>query len=193
MNWWTWRDVHGSLIERLEGRLLDVSASGCRLETGRALEVGSVGVIEIRDLNRPVAEAARVCGITERPGAAARFVLHLEFLPLALERRAPASVAVCNSDLAAADQVLPRSGERSDSNPTKGAVARQELAVVESESGQNRPENQQFEAIAQTAEALAAALNYSRPMVHGRMGRDYRCQREPSAFSGTTKFRADDL
>jgi hypothetical protein len=193
MSWWTWRDVHGSLIERLEGRLLDVSVSGCRLETGRALEVGSVGVIEIRDLNRPIAEAARVCGITERPGAAARFVLHLEFLPLALERRAPASVVVCSSGLTAIDQVLPRSGERSDSNPTKGAAALPQVAVVESETGRNRPENPQSEAIMPTAEALATALNYSRPTVHGRMGRDYRCQREPSAFSGTTRVRADDL
>jgi hypothetical protein len=192
MSWWTWRDVHGTLIERVEGRLLDVSASGCRLESARTLEVGSVGVIEIRDLDRPIAEAARVCNTIERRGAAARYVLHLEFLPIAFERRAPASVAVCDGDNALVDQVLPRFGERSDSSPTKGAQRQPGVADANSLIDANRPENTASEAITQTAEALADALNYSRPVIRGRIGRDYRCQREPSAFSGTTRVRADD-
>ena len=45
MTWWTWRDVQGTVIERVEGRLIDLSASGCRLEAAAALEVGSIGVI----------------------------------------------------------------------------------------------------------------------------------------------------
>jgi hypothetical protein len=193
MTWWTWRDVHGTVVERLEGRLLDVSASGCRVETDTSLEVGSVGVIEIRDLPTPIAEAARVCRTTERPGASARYVLQLEFLPLPLERRAPARVAVCNGEYTSADQVLPGHGERSGSSPTSdathGGMVTVDLAAQRADSPESHPEAP----MAGTAEPLAEALNYERPVHRGRMGRDHRCQREPSAFSGTSWIRADDL
>lgn len=94
MTWWTWDDVHGSLVERVEGQLLDIGAGGCRLETAVPLDVGSVGVVEVGGLESPVAEAARVCHVIERPGAAARYVLQVQFLPLPLAARAPARVAV---------------------------------------------------------------------------------------------------
>ena len=192
MNWWTWRDMHGAVIERVEGRLLDISASGCRLESASTLEVGSVGVIEIRDLATPIAEAARVCHTIERPGAFARYVLQLEFLPLPLERRAPASVAVCNSDRIAVDQLLPGSGERSDSDLTNGALRKGATAAGAVIDPAEALKTQQSAAITETAEALADTLNYGRPVTRGRMGHDSRCQREPSAFSGTTWIRAED-
>ena len=192
MTWWTWRDVQGTVVERLEGRLLDVSASGCRMETDTSLEVGSVGVIEIRDLQTPIAEAARVCRTTERPGASARYVLQLEFLPLPLERRAPARVAVSNGDHASADRVLPGSGERSGSKPTSdaphaGPMTRQPAADCE-DSRESREEAP----LAGQGQPLAEALNYERPVHRSRMGRGHRCQREPSAFGGTSWYRADD-
>jgi len=192
MNWWTWRDVHGAVIERVEGRLLDISASGCRLESASTLEVGSVGVIEIRDLERPIAEAARVCHAIERPGAFARYVLQLEFLPLPLEHRAPASVAVCTGDHSVVDQVLPGLGERSDPSPTNDALTAGVTADGTAQRVGEAPEIAPSTPITETAEALANALNYRRPVTRGRMGHDIRCQREPSAFSGTTWIRADD-
>jgi hypothetical protein len=192
MTWWTWRDVQGTVVERLEGRLLDVSASGCRVETDTSLAVGSVGVIEIRDLPAPIAEAARVCRTTERPGASARYVLQLEFLPLPLERRAPARVAVCSCDYASADQVLPGHGERSGSSPTSDTHHGGPVTTGPATHGADSPELQPEAPMARTAEPLAAALKHERPVYRGRMGRDRRCQREPSAFSGTTWLRADD-
>jgi hypothetical protein len=192
MTWWAWRDVQGTVVERLEGRLLDVSASGCRMETDTSLEVGSVGVIEIRDLPTPIAEAARVVRTTERPGASARYVLQLEFLPLPLERRAPARVAVSNGEHASADQVLPGHGERSGSSPTSEARLGGPVTVGPVAHREDSPELQPEAPTARTAEPLAEALRYERPVHRGRMGRDYRCQREPSAFSGTSWIRADD-
>lgn len=94
MTWWTWDDAHGSLVERVEGQLLDIGAGGCRLETAVPLDIGSVGVVEIGGLEAPVAEAVRVCHMIERPGAAARYVLQVQFLPLPLSLRAPARVAM---------------------------------------------------------------------------------------------------
>lgn len=130
MSWWTWRDAQGMVIERIEGRLLDVSASGCRLESTSTLEVGSVGVIEIQGLEAPIAEAARVCHTVERPGAATRYVLQLEFLPLPLAKRAPARAAV-------GGQVLVGSGERSGPSPTTRPAP---AVAVSRERQPDRPE-----------------------------------------------------
>ena len=41
-------------------------------------------VVEIQGPDASVAEVARVCDVSERPGAAARFLVRLEFLPIAL-------------------------------------------------------------------------------------------------------------
>src|SRR5262249_22944999 len=48
------------------------------------------GFVEIQSPDASLAEVARVCDVTERPGAAARFLVRLEFLPIAL----PAHVGV---------------------------------------------------------------------------------------------------
>ena len=112
MTWWTWRNVRGTVIERLEGQLLDVSASGCRLEAASMLEVGSVGVIEIGDLSTPIAEAARVCRVIDRPGASARYVLHLEFLPLPLS-------ASCSRSCRRVQWCRPRGGPSADGSRRK--------------------------------------------------------------------------
>lgn len=112
------RTVRGTAIDRIEGRLLDLSAGGCRLEAASPLDVGRIGVVEMRDLESPMAEGARVCRSIDRPGASARYVMQFEFVPLPLggfEARAH----VCNGVQPLAEQVLPGSGERSDSGPTK--------------------------------------------------------------------------
>ena len=188
MTWWTWQDVQGTVVERLEGRLLDVSASGCRVETDTSLEVGSVGVIEIRDLPAPIAEAARVCRTTERPGASARYVLQLEFLPLPLERRAPARVAVCNGDYASADQVLPGHGERSGSSPTNDAPHGAPVGVGPAANGADSQELQPETPMARTAEPLAEALNSERPVNRGRMGRATGASANPARSAAPPGF-----
>jgi hypothetical protein len=193
VTWWTWRHPRATVIERLEGRLLDVSASGCRLEAASMLEVGSVGVIEISGLSTPIAEAARVCRVTHRPGASARYVLHLEFLPLPLPRRAPARVAVCNGANLAEDQVLTACGERSDSGPTTAAVPRRATTAQNTGITRVTPETAIAAGIATAAEPLATELDSRAPVNRGRIGHGHRCHREPSAFSGTTWIRADDL
>ena len=192
MTWWTWRDVQGTVIDRVEGRLLDLSASGCRLETTSALEVGSMGVIEISDLPTPVAEAARVCRMTERPGAAARYVLQLEFLPLALAQRSPAHAAVAGANGSLPGHVLTGSGERSGSNPTTATVAFAGPASGVAAERENTPENAGIAAIDGSTDDLATTLNYLGSTGRGDNGRDRGCQREPSAFSGTNPIRADD-
>jgi hypothetical protein len=86
MSWWTWRDLRGALVERIHGHVLDVSASGCRVESDCSIAVGSIGLLEVCGLDKPVSRVARVRHTFERPGAAVRFVLHLEFLSLPATR-----------------------------------------------------------------------------------------------------------
>ena len=122
MSWWTWRDAHGTVIERIDGQLLDVSTSGCRLETTSPLPIGSVGVIELHDLPTAVVEAARVRHAFERPGAAVRHVLHFEFLPMPLPSRAPARAVVGAPAPSTVRGPLPGSGERSGPSPTTPTI-----------------------------------------------------------------------
>ena len=84
MSWWTWPALRGAVLEQIPGRLVDIGAGGCSLETSSRLTSGTFGFVEIQGPDASVAEVARVCDVTERPGAAARFIVRLEFLPIAL-------------------------------------------------------------------------------------------------------------
>ena len=90
MTWWTWPGLRGAVLERIPGELLDIGAGGCSLETSARLSSGTFGFVEIQGSDASIAEVARVCDVTERPGAAAPFLVRLEFLPIAL----PAHLAV---------------------------------------------------------------------------------------------------
>jgi len=90
VTWWTWPGLRGAVLEQIPGRLLDIGAGGCSLETSTRLASGTFGFVEVQGPDASIAEVARVCDITERPGAAARFLVRLEFLPIAL----PAALAV---------------------------------------------------------------------------------------------------
>ena len=96
MTWWTWPGLRGAVLEQIPGRLLDIGAGGCCLETPTRLASGTFGFVEVQGPDASIAEVARVCDVTERPGAAAPFLVRLEFLPIALpaglgasDRRAP--------------------------------------------------------------------------------------------------------
>lgn len=84
MSWWTWPALRGAVLEQIPGRLVDIGAGGCSLETSMRLRSGTFGFVEIQGPDASVAEVARVCDVTERPGAAAQFLVRLEFLPIAL-------------------------------------------------------------------------------------------------------------
>lgn len=83
MTWWTWPDLRGAVLERISGELVDIGAGGCSLETSTPLSTGTFGFVEIDVPDAALAEVVRVCHVTERPGAAARFLVRLEFVPVA--------------------------------------------------------------------------------------------------------------
>ena len=91
MTWWTWPELRGAVLEQIPGQLVDIGAGGCSLETSTRLASGTFGFVEIQGADASLAEVARVCDVTERPGAAARFLVRLEFLPIALPAHLGAS------------------------------------------------------------------------------------------------------
>lgn len=111
MTWWTWPGLRGAVLEQIPGRLVDIGAGGCSLETPTRLASGTFGFVEVQSPDASIAEVARVCDVTERPGAAAPFLVRLEFLPIALpaglgvsDRRTPMPV---DSLAAAAEKAGP--------------------------------------------------------------------------------------
>jgi len=84
VTWWTWPALRGAVLERVPGRLVDIGAGGCSLETRSRLSSGTCGFVEIQGPDASLAEVARVCDVIERPGASAPFLVRLEFLPIAL-------------------------------------------------------------------------------------------------------------
>ena len=91
MTWWTWPGLRGAVLEQIPGELLDIGAGGCSLETSIRLSAGTIGFVEIQGPDASIAEVARVCDVAERPGAAAPFLVRLEFLPVALPAHVGAS------------------------------------------------------------------------------------------------------
>lgn len=122
MSWWTWAGLRGAVLEQVPGRLVDISAGGCSVETTSSLGTGTFGVVEVEGLDASLAEVARVCNVTERPGAAAPFLVRLEFVPFALplQHAAGDRAAHAAAPLAAA-------GEKAGSNLT--LVRRDGVAV----------------------------------------------------------------
>lgn len=112
MSWWTWPALRGAVLEQIPGRLVDIGAGGCRLETSMRLSSGTFGFVEIQGPDASLAEVARVCEVTERAGAAAPFLVRLEFLPIALPAHLGGSDAAPTRDdgslAAAAEKAGPR-------------------------------------------------------------------------------------
>jgi hypothetical protein len=90
MTWWTWPGLRGAVLEQLPGRLVDIGVGGCSVETASRLGTGTFGFVEIDGPDATLAEVARVCDVTERPGAASPFLVRLEFLPIPLPQHSSA-------------------------------------------------------------------------------------------------------
>ena len=108
MTWWTWPGLRGAVLEQIPGRLLDIGAGGCCLETPTRLASGTFGFVEVQGPDASIAEVARVCDVTERPGAAAPFLVRLEFLPIAL----PAGLGVSDRRTRAPEGSLAAAAEK---------------------------------------------------------------------------------
>lgn len=108
MTWWTWPALRGAVLERIPGRLVEIGAGGCSLETASRLSSGTFGFVEIQSPDASLAEVARVCDVTERPGASAPFLVRLEFLPIAL----PAHMSVADRMPAAVEGSLAAAAEK---------------------------------------------------------------------------------
>ena len=153
MSWWTWPALRGAVLEQIPGRLVDIGAGGCSLETTTRLSSGTFGFVEIQGADASLAEVARVCDVTERPGHTSPFLVRLEFLPIALPAGLVASdrAVVSEGSLAAAAQ---------KAGPSLTLVRRRgSNGEVESVgSAQNRPDSHGYAERDEPREALAERL-----------------------------------
>jgi len=152
VSWWTWPGLRGAVLEEIPGRLVDISAGGCSVETTTRLGLGTFGFVEIEGPDASLAEVARVCSITERAGATAPFLVRLEFLPIALPvqvngDRAPRVVA----PLAAA-------GEKTGSSLTLVRRREQVVEAAGEQGAQNSPKDGAYSSSAAQGHPLADDL-----------------------------------
>jgi hypothetical protein len=153
VSWWTWPALRGAVLEQIPGRLVDIGAGGCSLETSTRLTSGTFGFVEIQGPDASLAEVARVCDVTERPGAAARFIVRLEFLPIALPSH------VWPSDRpAAAEGSLAGAAEKTGPSLTLVRRRRTDGAVESVNSAQNAPDSHGYAAAEFLGEPLAERL-----------------------------------
>lgn len=152
MTWWTWPGLRGAVLESVPGELVDIGAGGCSLETSTPLSSGSFGFVEVDGADGSIAEVARVCQVIERPGAAARFLVRLEFVPIALPTHAGASecldVAPAAS-LAAAEEKAGSSLTLVRRRNADGTVERVSSARNDAESHADADANAQEDALAE--------------------------------------------
>jgi hypothetical protein len=155
MSWWTWPALRGAVLEQIPGRLVDIGAGGCSLETPTRLASGTFGFVEIQGPDASLAEVARVCDITERPGAAARFLVRLEFLPIAL----PAHLGVSDRAPLAAAGSLAAAAEKAGHSLTLVRRRRADGEVESVSSAHNAPDSHGNAEPELPGETLAERLN----------------------------------
>jgi hypothetical protein len=154
MSWWTWPALRGAVLEQIPGRLVDIGAGGCSLETPTRLASGTFGFVEIQGTDASLAEVARVCDITERPGAAARFLVRLEFLPIAL----PAHLGVSDRAPLAAAGSLAAAAEKAGHSLTLVRRRRADGEVESVSSAHNAPDSHGYAEAEAPGEPLADRL-----------------------------------
>ena len=152
MSWWTWPSLRGAVLEQIPGRLVDIGAGGCSLETPTRLASGTFGFVEIQGPDASLAEVARVCDVTERPGAAARFIVRLEFLPIAL----PAHLGM--SDRTGAEGSLAAAAEKAGRSLTLVRRRGADGEVETVNSAHNAPDSHGYAASELPGEPLADHL-----------------------------------
>ena len=154
MSWWTWQGLRGAVLERIPGELVDIGAGGCSLETPARLSSGTFGFVEIQGPDASIAEVARVCDVTERPGAAARFLVRLEFLPIAL----PAHLGATDRAPARVEVSLAAAAEKAGPSLTLVRRRRQDGGVESLSSSHSEPDSHGYAEVEAPGEALAERL-----------------------------------
>jgi hypothetical protein len=154
VSWWTWPGLRGAVLERIPGRLMDIGAGGCSLETPTRLASGTFGFVEVQGPDASLAEVARVCDVTERPGAAARFLVRLEFLPIAL----PAHLGLSDRAPLAPEASLAAAAEKAGSSLTLVRRRGSNGEVESVTTAQNAPDSHGYAAADGPGETLADHL-----------------------------------
>jgi hypothetical protein len=154
VSWWTWPGLRGALLEHIPGRLVDIGAGGCSLETSTRLASGTFGFVEIQGADASLAEVARVCDVTERPGAAARFLVRLEFLPIAL----PAQLVASDRSPVPVERSLAAAAEKAGPSLTLVRRRRADGEVESVNSARNEPDSHGCAADDVLGESLAERL-----------------------------------
>ena len=154
MTWWTWPELRGAVLEQIPGQLVDIGAGGCSLETSTRLSSGTFGFVEIQGADASVAEVARVCDVTERPGATEPFIVRLEFLPIAL----PAGLGVSDRRTPAPAGSLAAAAEKAGSSLTLVRRRRSDGEVESVGSAHSAPDSHGYAERERPGEPLAERL-----------------------------------
>ena len=154
MTWWTWPGLRGAVLEQIPGRLLDIGAGGCSLETSTRLASGTFGFVEVQGVDASIAEVARVCDVAERPGAAAPFLVRLEFLPVAL----PAHVGASDRRTPTPEGSLAAAAEKAGHSLTLVRRRRGDGAVENVSSAHSAPDSHGYAEPELPGEPLAERL-----------------------------------
>ena len=120
----------GVVLRDIPVRVLDVSASGCLVESREQLPEGAVGLLEVTGEQGRTVEPLRIRRSTEIAGGATRFRAGAQFLPLG----APSPTSVRNqlARLEVALEIEAAAGIRTSSRPAKLAAGD---AVSSSDAG----------------------------------------------------------
>ena len=153
MSWWTWPALRGAVLEQIPGRLVDIGAGGCSLETTTRLSSGTFGFVEIQGADASLAEVARVCDVTERPGHASPFLVRLEFLPIAL----PAGLVASDRGVSP-EGSLAAAAQKAGSNLTLVRRRRSDGQVESVSSAHSAPDSHGYAEREEPGEALAERL-----------------------------------
>ena len=154
MTWWTWPGLRGAVLEQIPGRLLDIGAGGCCLETPTRLASGTFGFVEVQGPDASLAEVARVCDITERPGHASPFLVRLEFLPIAL----PAGLVASDRAAVSPEGSLAAAAQKAGPSLTLVRRRRADGGVESVSSAQSAPDSHGYAEAEAPGEALAERL-----------------------------------
>jgi hypothetical protein len=133
---------------------VDIGVGGCSVETNTALGAGTFGFVEIEGPDASLAEVARVCAVTERPGGSSPFLVRLEFLPIPL----PLHLSASDRRPRAFAGPLAAAGEKA--GPSLTLVRRTERRNDEAsdEVAQNGPEEPEKPVVMRQRAALADPL-----------------------------------
>jgi hypothetical protein len=153
VSWWTWPALRGAVLEQIPGRLVDIGAGGCSLETTTRLASGTFGFVEIQSPDASLAEVARVCDVTERRGHTSPYLVRLEFLPIAL----PAGL-VASDRAVSPEGSLAAAAQKAGSSLTLVRRRRSNGEVESVSSAHSAPDSHGYAEREEPGEALAERL-----------------------------------